>query len=86
MNKNKFSSYFVFISLMTLIAVFFVLVQKSYSNLIKPTAEMESSVLAEPFDPNLDLEVITEIEQHEELSLDEMPLIVPTNSPLPTPK
>ncbi|MFA4826904.1 MAG: hypothetical protein WC596_01460 [Candidatus Shapirobacteria bacterium] len=86
MNKNKFSGYFVFISLMTLIAVFFVLVQKSYSNLVKPTAEMETSVLAEPFDPNLDLEVITEIEQHEELSLDETPLILPTNSPVPTPK
>jgi len=71
---------------MTLIAVFFVLVQKSYSNLVKPTAEMETSVLAEPFDPNLDLEVITEIEQHEELSLDETPLILPTNSPVPTPK
>lgn len=71
---------------MTLIAVFFVLVQKSYSNLVKPTAEMETSVLAEPFDPNLDLEVITEIEQHEELSLDETPLIPPTNSPVPTPK
>jgi hypothetical protein len=84
MNKNKILNYFVFIGLMTLVTIFFVLVQKSYSNLVKPTSDMEASSLAEPFDPNLDLDVVTEIENREELPLDEIPLILPTNFPTPT--
>lgn len=63
MEKNKISAYFLFISIFTLVTIFFFVVQKSYNNLIKPAEIIKKSDLLKPVEPNLDTSVLDEIEQ-----------------------
>jgi hypothetical protein len=56
MKKNKLSRYFLIV----------ILVQKSYENLIKAQNEAKKSSLIKPIDPNLKIEVLDEIEKHQE--------------------
>ncbi|MDD4785125.1 MAG: hypothetical protein PHH12_01580 [Candidatus Shapirobacteria bacterium] len=62
MNKNKITSYFVFVSFLTFVAIFFSIVEKSYFNLKKPQKLVENNALLKEFNPNLDLSVISTIE------------------------
>lgn len=66
MNKKNISFYFIFISFFTFITLFFLIVQKSYINLINPTKQVENNILIKPIDPNLGLDVIKEIENRPE--------------------
>lgn len=70
MEKNKISKYFLFISIFTFIAIFFFVVQKSYNNLMKPSAEVKKSELLKPVEPSLDVSVLDEIEQRKYYSGD----------------
>jgi len=69
MSKIKFSKYLVLISIFTFIAIFFSVVSQSYNNLIKSTAEIENNPLIRSVSPDLDLNVLDEIEKRQELSL-----------------
>lgn len=62
MKKSNLSFYFIFISFFTFIAIFFLIVQKSYNNLIGPIKLVENNSLTKPIDPNLGLDIIKEIE------------------------
>jgi len=62
MKKSNLSFYFIFISFFTFITIFFLIVQKSYTNLIGPTKLVENNALIKPIDPNLGLDIIKEIE------------------------
>jgi len=62
MKKNKITSYFVFISFLTFVTVFFSIVQKSYFNYIKPQTLVENNALLKEINPNLDLSIISTIE------------------------
>jgi hypothetical protein len=66
MKKSKLSAYFIFISLFSFLTIFFILVQKSYFNLVNPVKEVDSNKLLTPIDPNLDLDVIEEIKSRPE--------------------
>jgi hypothetical protein len=62
MKKNKLSLYFIFISFMTFLTVFFSIIQKSYFSLTKPQKLVENNVLLKEFNPNLDLSILSTIE------------------------
>lgn len=68
MKKSKLAGYFVFISIFTVLTVLIFIIQKSYSNLMKPIITAKSSSLSKPIDPNLDIETINLIEQKKEYS------------------
>jgi dipeptide/tripeptide permease len=68
MTKNKLSRYFVIVSILTFVAIFFQIVQQSYSNLIKPTQEVQQNPLIRSVNPKLDVQVLDEIEKRQELN------------------
>jgi hypothetical protein len=65
MNKNKLTSYFLFIAILTLITVFFVIYNRSYKNLITPANNVKTNELLKPFDPNMDTSIIKEINERQ---------------------
>lgn len=65
MKKNKLSTYFIFISIFTVVTLFMLIVQRSYSNLVGPLKKIDSSRFLSPINPQLDLEVISNIEKRE---------------------
>jgi len=63
MKKNKFSSYFIIISFITFLTIFLSIVQKSYFNFTKPQELVEKNALLKDINPNLDLSIISTIEE-----------------------
>lgn len=61
MKKNKLSTYFLFISIFTFLAIFFFIVQNSYDSLMKPINQVQTSNNIKPVDPNLDVSVLDQI-------------------------
>ncbi|MGI5840984.1 MAG: hypothetical protein ACOX6N_02145 [Patescibacteria group bacterium] len=83
MNKEKTSSYLIFISIFTFLTVFTLLIQKSYENLIKPTQNLGTNENITPMNPNLDMTVLDEIEKREDLRVEDIDMgllqeLVPT--------
>jgi hypothetical protein len=66
MKKTKLSGYFVFISVFTFLAIFIVIVQRSYSNLMGPIKSVESNALLRPINPELDTGILEAIENRQE--------------------
>jgi hypothetical protein len=66
MTKNKLSIYFIFISIFSFLTIFISIAQKSYFNLVNPVKEVNSNKLLTPIDPNLNLDVIKDIEKRQE--------------------
>ena len=66
MKKTKLSGYFVFISAFTFLTIFVVIVQRSYYNLMGPIKSVESNVLLRPINPELDTDILEEIENRRE--------------------
>jgi len=62
MKKSKLSLYFIFIAFFTFIAIFFTIVQSSYSNLIGPIKKVQENALIKPIDPKLDTEILDQIQ------------------------
>lgn len=83
MEKNKISAYFLFISVFTLITIFFIVVQKSYSNLLTPTVEVKKNDLLKPVDPSLEISVLDDIEQRKYYSLENQSVIPTDNLVIP---
>lgn len=71
MSKIKFSKYLVLISFISLVAIFFSVVSQSYNNLIKSTEEIQQNPLMRSITPDLDIEVLDEIEKRQELLFSE---------------
>lgn len=71
MSKIKFSKYLVLISFITLVAIFFSVVSQSYNNLIKSTEEIQQNPLMRSITPDLDIEVLDEIEKRQEILFSE---------------
>jgi hypothetical protein len=69
MKKNNLSSYFVFISFFTCITLFILIVQKSYSNILGPTQQIKVDQFLDNIDPNLNLEVLKQIEARKEYTI-----------------
>jgi hypothetical protein len=67
MRKNKLPQFFVFLSICTFLAIFFFVVQQSYNNLIRATVEVQSSPLIRSVSPNLEIDVLDEIEKRQEI-------------------
>lgn len=65
MKKLKFSRYFLFIAVFTLLATFVYVVQKSYDNLMKPIKDTTQNPILKPIDPNLDVSVLDQIQKRE---------------------
>ena len=63
MKKNKLSSYFIFVSFITFLTIFLSIVQKSYFNFTKPQKLVEKNALLKEISPNLDLSIISTIEE-----------------------
>lgn len=68
MLKDKISRYFVVLSIFTFLAIFFFVVEQSYNNLISATADVKNSPLINSVSPNLDTEVLDEIEKRQEIT------------------
>jgi hypothetical protein len=67
MRKNKLPQFFVFLGICTFLAIFFFVVQQSYNNLIRATVEVQSSPLIRSVSPNLEIDVLDEIEKRQEI-------------------
>lgn len=67
MNKNRFSKYFIFLSLFTFLSLFILIAGNSYNRLIGPVNQARDDQLIKPIDPNLDLEVLEIIEKRQSL-------------------
>ena len=67
MFKIRFSKFLVLMSIFTFIAIFFSVVSQSYNNLIKSTEEVEDNPLTRSVSPDLDIDVLDEIEKRQEL-------------------
>jgi len=83
MKKNKISTYFLFISIFTFVAVFFFVVQNSYSNLMKPIKQVQTSNYLKPINPNLDISVLDQISQRQHYSSDTSTPSASTPTPTP---
>lgn len=68
MKKNKFSQYFLFVSVLTVSTIFLLIFHKSYNNLVKPRDEVKGNVMLKPFDATIDIDIINEISEKEDLS------------------
>ena len=69
MNKVKFSFYFIFVSVLTLITILIILAQNSYTNLVTtPKSNIQSNTLLSTINPSLDLDVLVQIENRQESS------------------
>ncbi len=66
MKKTKLSFYFIFIAFSSFIAIFLAIVQKSYTNLMSPIKEVESNKLLTPINPDLNVDIIKDIESRPE--------------------
>lgn len=66
MNKNKLSIYFATIAALSFITFFISIVQKSYFNLVDPIKKVETNKLLTPINPQLNLEIIKDIEARPE--------------------
>lgn len=69
MLKNKLPQYFLFLAISTFIAIFFFVVQQSYTNLMKASSEVKNSPLIRSVSPKLNIEVLDEIEKRQETYL-----------------
>ncbi len=67
MIKKKLSTYFLFISFFTVVTIFSVIVQKSYSNLLGPSQSDDVKALLNKINPTLDTSIIQEIESRPDL-------------------
>jgi hypothetical protein len=88
MKQNNFSIYFIFIAIFSFIAIFTSIVQNSYQNLMTPLNKVKEGKI-EPMNIALDIDVISQIESREEISLDPNILIkspsIATSTPVATP-
>jgi hypothetical protein len=66
MKKINLSFYFIFIAFFSFITIFSVIVQKSYNNLMTPIKLVESNILLTPINPELNIDIIKEIESRPE--------------------
>jgi len=89
MKKTKISAYFVFISFFTFISILVVIIQKSYSNLIGPIKKVQTASYDKTINPQLDLEIIDEIEKRpinfNEEDQQVINFLAPTSSPEASP-
>lgn len=69
MQKNKLSQYFLILSIFTFLAIFFFVVQQSYNNLMQASSETKNSPLVRSVSPNLDIDILDEIEKRQETNL-----------------
>jgi hypothetical protein len=67
MSKIKFSKYLILLSIFTFIALFFSVVSQSYNNLIKSSEEIKNDPLLHSVSPDLDIDVLDEIEKRPEI-------------------
>lgn len=74
MQKRKISSYLIFVSILTFLAIFILIIQKGYSNLTGPIKKVESNILLKSIDPSLDLSAVDQIEKREEYEFIESPI------------
>lgn len=91
MTKNKFSSYFIFVSFLTFLVIFVSIIQKSYFNFRKPQTLVENNNLLKEINPNLDLSILSTIESKNK-NINEAfdfstirPITVMTGTPTPQP-
>jgi hypothetical protein len=75
MKKTKISRYILFIGIFSLITVFVFLIQQSYSRLMKPVNDLNTSSLLKPINPTLDMDIFSIIESKKTYQ--------PTPSPMP---
>ncbi len=61
MNKLRYSSYFLLISVFTFIAIFFFVVQNSYNNLMKPINAVSQNPILKPINPKMDIGILDKI-------------------------
>lgn len=71
MKKENISKYIIFIGISTLIAIFIILVQTSYNNMMGPIKKAQNSDLTKPINPDLDIDTIIQIESYIDPGSDE---------------
>jgi len=62
MEKTKLSQLFVFISFLSFVTLFVMVVQQSYNNLINPSKQIVPEALLRPISSSLDISVVKGLE------------------------
>ena len=65
MKKNNISSYLLFVSIMTFLALFITVMSASYDNLMKSINVAQNNSLGKAIDLNLKVDVINKIESRQ---------------------
>ena len=68
MLKSKLSNYLIILCLMTFLAIFTFIVQKSYDNLMTATNQAKVNPIIKPIDPNLDTGILQQINSRQEIA------------------
>ena len=66
MSKNKFSKYFVFVSILTLFVIFVLITQEVYKNQLDQLDQVNQDESLKEFNPELDMDTIKEIINRED--------------------
>lgn len=63
---KRISPYLLFVSFITLVAVFVTIVQQSYQRLIDSQVKVSSDIILKPIDPSLDTTILDDLEKRPE--------------------
>ncbi len=80
------SKYFVFLAFLTFFTILIFIIQTSYSKLISPVKKIEDDTILKPIDPNLDDDILDQIQQRQkfsQLDLDSIKNLTPTATSSP---
>jgi hypothetical protein len=83
MNKKQIARHMVTIGIFTLVTSFIMVSLQSYRKLTEEKAQVGQGLKLEPIDPNIQMEILDEIESRKEYGLDEIK-VISTPTPLPT--
>ncbi|MFA6249975.1 MAG: hypothetical protein WC686_00535 [Candidatus Shapirobacteria bacterium] len=75
MKKSKLSSYLITFSVITFLTIFFLIAENSYSKMVGPIKIAQANNLMTPVDPNLDSDVVLQIENRDEFVSDDQVVI-----------
>jgi hypothetical protein len=67
MLKNKFSKYFVFVSILTLFVIFILITQEVYQKRVTQIDKIEQDESLKEFNPDLDMDTVKDIIKREDI-------------------
>jgi hypothetical protein len=67
MSKNKFSKYFIFVTILTFFVIFVLIIQEAYTKQVDQINQVKQDQSLKDFDPNLDMDAVKDIIKRENI-------------------